>query len=243
MKRWMTTVIATAGLAQGAAAQVTAYADRGAWEDDPRITGSIETQGFEGVSIASLQPSTGPVMFDGVTLTVEGVDSSTGAPQITGGVFQGSIFPATGHIAYHWDFDEPVVAFGAFFDGAASGLGIQLDAGEENVDIFTYYSGFEAGFLGFTTDEPLSRVSIIASDSMGGTAVGEIFDMDDLSWATGDTVCYADCDESGGLDFFDFLCFQNAFAAGETYADCDGTGDLDFFDFLCYQNEFAAGCP
>ena len=55
--------------------------------------------------------------------------------------------------------------------------------------------------------------------------------------------CYADCDESGALDFFDFLCFQNAFAAGEAYADCDGSGGLDFFDFLCFQDEFAAGCP
>jgi hypothetical protein len=55
--------------------------------------------------------------------------------------------------------------------------------------------------------------------------------------------CYADCDESGGLDFFDFLCFQNSFAAGEKYADCDASGALDFFDFLCFQNEFVAGCP
>jgi hypothetical protein len=54
--------------------------------------------------------------------------------------------------------------------------------------------------------------------------------------------CYADCDGSGSLDFFDFLCFQNAFAAGEPYADCDDSGSLDFFDFLCFQNEFAAGC-
>ncbi len=56
-------------------------------------------------------------------------------------------------------------------------------------------------------------------------------------------VCYADCDDSGGLDFFDFLCFQNAFAAMEPYADCDMSGGHDFFDFLCFQNEFAAGCP
>ncbi len=55
--------------------------------------------------------------------------------------------------------------------------------------------------------------------------------------------CYADCDGSGTLDFFDFLCFQNAFAAGEPYADCDGSGARDFFDFLCFQNAFAAGCP
>jgi hypothetical protein len=55
--------------------------------------------------------------------------------------------------------------------------------------------------------------------------------------------CYADCDESGGLDFFDFLCFQNTFASAMPYADCDGSGSHDFFDFLCFQNEFAAGCP
>ncbi len=55
--------------------------------------------------------------------------------------------------------------------------------------------------------------------------------------------CYADCDRSGGLDFFDFLCFQNQFAAGDPAADCDGSGELDFFDFLCFQNAFAAGCP
>ena len=55
--------------------------------------------------------------------------------------------------------------------------------------------------------------------------------------------CYPDCDGSGTLDFFDFLCFQNAFATGDPYADCDASGVLDFFDFLCFQNEFAAGCP
>ncbi len=65
-------------------------------------------------------------------------------------------------------------------------------------------------------------------------------------WLTGGVEasgCYADCDENGALDFFDFLCFQNEFAGGTAYADCDGNGSLDFFDFLCYQNAFAAGCP
>lgn len=58
-----------------------------------------------------------------------------------------------------------------------------------------------------------------------------------------DTSCYADCDETGDLDFFDFLCFQNLFVAGAPEADCDDSGGLDFFDFLCFQNAFAAGCP
>ncbi|MFG0285801.1 MAG: GC-type dockerin domain-anchored protein [Phycisphaerales bacterium JB039] len=55
--------------------------------------------------------------------------------------------------------------------------------------------------------------------------------------------CYADCDGDGELTFFDFLCYQNLFAAGDLAADCDGDGTLNFFDFLCFQNEFAAGCP
>jgi hypothetical protein len=58
-----------------------------------------------------------------------------------------------------------------------------------------------------------------------------------------DAGCYADCDGSGELDFFDFLCFQNLFAAGDPRADCDESGELDFFDVLCFQNAFAAGCP
>jgi hypothetical protein len=58
-----------------------------------------------------------------------------------------------------------------------------------------------------------------------------------------DTVCYPDCDGSGELDFFDFLCFQNEFAAATLYADCDASGRHDFFDFLCFQNAVAAGCP
>jgi hypothetical protein len=57
-----------------------------------------------------------------------------------------------------------------------------------------------------------------------------------------DRECYVDCDGSGALDLFDFLCFQNLFGAAEPLADCDLSGALDLFDFLCFQNEFAAGC-
>lgn len=57
------------------------------------------------------------------------------------------------------------------------------------------------------------------------------------------TGCEADCDADGELTFFDFLCFQDLFAADDGYADCDGNGEIDFFDFLCFQADFAAGCP
>lgn len=55
--------------------------------------------------------------------------------------------------------------------------------------------------------------------------------------------CYADCDGSGALDLFDYLCFVNAFNQGIPQADCDINGVLDLFDFLCFVNAFNAGCP
>jgi hypothetical protein len=55
--------------------------------------------------------------------------------------------------------------------------------------------------------------------------------------------CYADFDRNGSLDVFDFLAYQNAFAAGDYRADCDGCGSLDLFDFLCFLSMFGDGCP
>ncbi|MFG0283978.1 MAG: GC-type dockerin domain-anchored protein [Phycisphaerales bacterium JB039] len=55
--------------------------------------------------------------------------------------------------------------------------------------------------------------------------------------------CRPDLTGDGRLDFFDFLEFQNLFAAGDLRADFDDSGSLDFFDFLAFQNAFAAGCP
>ncbi|MEQ8318532.1 MAG: M12 family metallo-peptidase [Phycisphaerales bacterium] len=58
-----------------------------------------------------------------------------------------------------------------------------------------------------------------------------------------EATCPADCDGSGSIDLLDFLCFQNAFAAGDAKADCNGDGSLDIFDFLCFQRAFDIGCP
>ncbi|MCW5758042.1 MAG: hypothetical protein KIT54_12465 [Phycisphaeraceae bacterium] len=54
--------------------------------------------------------------------------------------------------------------------------------------------------------------------------------------------CRADIDGDGELTIFDFLAFQNLFAAGDLQADFDGDGELTIFDFLEFQNAFAAGC-
>jgi hypothetical protein len=54
--------------------------------------------------------------------------------------------------------------------------------------------------------------------------------------------CPADCDFSGALDIFDFLCFVNHFNVWDERADCDGDGEFEIFDFLCYLNSFNTGC-
>ncbi|MFG0283202.1 MAG: GC-type dockerin domain-anchored protein [Phycisphaerales bacterium JB039] len=73
----------------------------------------------------------------------------------------------------------------------------------------------------------------------GGTAAGGTLELivGRCAWD-----CYADASGDGTLDFFDFLVFQNEFAAGHPAADCDASGALDLFDFLCFQNAFGAGC-
>jgi hypothetical protein len=72
---------------------------------------------------------------------------------------------------------------------------------------------------------------------------GDSMFIDDIKLCEAAAGCYPDCDGSGMLDLFDFLCFVNEFNNGNPYADCDGSGTLDLFDFLCFVNEFNNGCP
>jgi glyoxylase-like metal-dependent hydrolase (beta-lactamase superfamily II) len=63
-----------------------------------------------------------------------------------------------------------------------------------------------------------------------------------LAPLAGAQVCPADCDGDGKLTILDFVCFQNAFVAGDEGADCDRDGELNILDFVCYQNLFVQGC-
>lgn len=119
--------------------------------------------------------------------------------------------------------------------------------------------GFCIGVLlqgGGGTEGPRMHMDRTVPAGAAWILTGEALDPADLSaikppaiaanWfiraVAGEVMCYADCDDSGEVDFFDFLCFQQAFAARDPQADCDGSGDFTFFDFLCFQAEFAAGC-
>lgn len=55
--------------------------------------------------------------------------------------------------------------------------------------------------------------------------------------------CYADCDENGSLNVFDYICFGNAYSLNLAFADCDGNGALNIFDYICYGNAYSIGCP
>jgi hypothetical protein len=57
------------------------------------------------------------------------------------------------------------------------------------------------------------------------------------------TVCYPDCNMDHALNVNDFVCFQTAFAGGNTpVADCNHDAVLNVLDFICFQGAFAAGC-
>lgn len=64
----------------------------------------------------------------------------------------------------------------------------------------------------------------------------------DVPIAAGDGLCPGDCDGSGSLDVFDFLCFQAWFGSGDPRADCDHSGQLSVFDFLCFLTTFGEEC-
>jgi trimeric autotransporter adhesin len=106
---------------------------------------------------------------------------------------------------------------------------------------------------GVTADIPTVSAMVVHDDGSGvGPAlyIGGGFNMVGTQnagsiarWGGCVDECYPDCNDDGVLDFFDFLCFQNAFLAQDPYADCNNDGVFDFFDFLCFQNEFLAGCP
>jgi hypothetical protein len=60
--------------------------------------------------------------------------------------------------------------------------------------------------------------------------------------------CYPNCDRSTStpsLNFTDFACFLQKFAAGDLYANCDGSSQppvLNISDFTCFLDRYVGGC-
>jgi hypothetical protein len=172
-------------IATAAHADFTAYGDQAAWEADLISMGYTPfTETFDGLTIPDMQPGGGPYPINAdFSIDITGAVGAFNDAFIENGEFHGEIFPATRHVSYVHQFNAPIVAFGQFYDGAASGLGIQIQTSEGSVDIFDFYTGFEDGFMGFISTVPVTVVEIVGSDANGGTAVGEIYEALDASYA------------------------------------------------------------
>jgi len=64
-----------------------------------------------------------------------------------------------------------------------------------------------------------------------------------MNGACGGTVCLADINGDGDLNFFDVSAFLSAFSAMDSAADFTGDGQFNFFDVSAFLSAFAAGCP
>ena len=73
----------------------------------------------------------------------------------------------------------------------------------------------------------------------GTTGAAYLFDLD---VDPGCIPCRADLDGDGVVTIFDFLEFQNLFAAGDLRADFNGDGRLTALDYLFYEAAFRDGC-
>lgn len=57
------------------------------------------------------------------------------------------------------------------------------------------------------------------------------------------SLCNADVNFDGVLDFFDYLDFVALFSGGDRVSDFNADGTIDFFDYLDFAMAFASGCP
>jgi hypothetical protein len=57
------------------------------------------------------------------------------------------------------------------------------------------------------------------------------------------SLCQADFNDDGKLNFFDISDFLSAFATNDTSADFTEDGAFDFFDVSAFLAAFSAGCP
>jgi hypothetical protein len=200
-------------------------------------------------------------------LTVFDDGLGAGPALYAGGLFERAGGVTANHIA-KWDgavwsglgggmgpVNPWVGALTGFDDGTGSALyagGNFTTAGGVAVSRVAKWDGVAWSALGAGVNESLDALAIFDDRAGGGpalyasghfsTAGGQVANYV-ARWGCEAAACYADCDGSAALDFFDFLCFQNLFSAADPGADCDASAELDFFDFLCFQNAFAAGCP
>lgn len=118
-------------------------------------------------------------------------------------------------------------------------------------DAVTEYSSFNTNTfqieLHFDGTIVISWESVDVGDAIVGISEGNGVDPDfvqsDLSNYPAGSVCDADLNGDGVLDFFDVSAFLTLFNALDSDADLNDDGAWDFFDVSSYLSLFGAGCP
>lgn len=176
-----------------------------------------------------------------------------------GVVVVGSVFTPEGLRAFRWTTGSGMQNLGVLSRGTASGAYAVSGNGETvggiaqfspsparaflwresigMVDLTDYLSALGANTAGWR----LERLEGISHDGRSLAGLGYVGGQKRAFLVTGlPKECRADMNGDGLLNIFDFLEFQNLFAAEDPRADFNHDG---IFDFIEFQNAFAAGCP
>ncbi|MDF1809508.1 MAG: GC-type dockerin domain-anchored protein [Phycisphaerales bacterium] len=95
---------------------------------------------------------------------------------------------------------------------------------------------FELPTLGSET------ASVIFSSTPNSISLDALLDLTIVS--TGNSsMCAADLNQDGDLNFFDVSAFLGAFSIMDPIADFDSNGEFNFFDVSSFLAAFAQGCP
>ena len=81
-----------------------------------------------------------------------------------------------------------------------------------------------------------------AAGGLARSAVAQVTPFCSMEGSCG-TVCLADLNNDGNLNFFDASAFLDAYGASDPLADFNGDGMFNFFDVSAFLNAFGAGCP
>jgi trimeric autotransporter adhesin len=227
----------------------------------PQADGSILVGGS--FNMAGTIPANRIARWDGTTWStfgngVEGtVNAITQRPD--GQIFIGGQFTASGFTTLNgmarWDgttwrpvgngFNNIVSALGVLANGDVVAGGAFTRSGTTTINRIARWDGTQwqplgegVGDGGVTALLRLPNGDLMTGGSFtaSGGRVAQFLN----TW--GCPPCPADFDGNGTLDFFDYLDFVAAFAAGESRADFDGNGTVDFFDYLDFAAAFDAGC-
>ncbi len=92
-----------------------------------------------------------------------------------------------------------------------------------------------------TMDDPMGFYTILLEADLDGDGEYEPMNSASLQIITPGQ-CPADFNNDGGVDFFDYLDFVDAFSNQDPMADFNADGSIDFFDYLDFVDAFSIGC-